>query len=139
MKRIKKSSESLACKLTQDELLSYGREISEKSIKRAELEAKKAAEAKLIKESIDGLNSDVRNLAHIVRAGEEFRNVETEVHYDYTAKLVSVYRLDTGELVRDRVMTPDELQLEMEIVKAERAKAKLTKIDGGKANDEPQA
>lgn len=139
MKRVTKINQHLTCKLTTDELLTKGQQIATAARDRSKLEDEKASNAKLFKEKIDGLTGDIREIANVLNSGEETRLVECERIFDYSANTVTTIRLDTFERVSERAMSSDERQLEMEIVKSQREKAKLVAIDGGAGakKDEP--
>lgn len=139
MKRVTKITEYLPCKLTEQELLSKGQDIAKAARDRAKLEDEKAEVAKRFKERIDGHTADIRDLAQAINTGEEKRDVECERVFDYANNSVTTIRLDTYQQIGERTMTVEERQLEMEIVKADKVKAKLHKIDGGKPTDEPTA
>ena len=53
----------------------------------------------------------VKLLSEKIRTGSEVRLVECRLEKDFLANAVRTYRLDSGELVEERVMTVEERQL----------------------------
>lgn len=79
------------------------------------VEAEKKAVVSDFKSQIEALESSIGNAATKLNNGYEMRNIDCKVVADYDAKLWKFYRLDTGELVRQRKMTADDLQRTLEI------------------------
>jgi len=49
-------------------------------------------------------------LARKIQNGYEFRDVDCEIQFLENEKAVQIVRLDTGQVIEKRAMTPDELQ-----------------------------
>ncbi len=62
---------------------------------------------------IDRLEAKTKAAAAKTLTGYEYREIEVEVIKDYGGKQVRTHRIDTGELVDERPMTDDELQMEL--------------------------
>jgi hypothetical protein len=75
------------------------------------LEAEKAEFMKAHKEGLKETRTKVKLLAEKIRTGSEIRMVECRLEKDFLSNSVKTYRLDTGELVEERSMTPEERQL----------------------------
>lgn len=52
----------------------------------------------------------LKSCAQKLTAGYEMRTIECRVERDYEDKMIRFYRLDTGEFVREKPMTTEELQ-----------------------------
>ena len=74
-------------------------------------DAKKLA-AQEAKAAIDGLAEKAAGIAEEIRSRRVYRDVEVREDLDAKARVVSVIRLDTGEVVRERVATSSDLQAE---------------------------
>lgn len=102
---------NLQCNLTQDELLSKGAELSQTMVDIAQLNERKAVQAREMSEEIKKKTGVANNLVRIVNSGMEMRMVECEKMMNYAEGHVLVRRLDNGEVLEERPMTEDERQL----------------------------
>ena len=102
--------ERLPVTLTNDEVRVRGEELAGlvAEINAAE-DAKKLA-AHEAKAAIDGLAEKASEVAEEIRSRRVYRDVEVREDLDAKARVVSVIRLDTGEVVRERVATSSDLQ-----------------------------
>lgn len=109
--RTRKTVESLRCQLTPEEQRLKGLDLAqqEKAIYDKEQEKKRAAEA--FKEEIELLTRTMTTSAQILRQGYEYRPIEVEEIYDYATGSVRKKRTDTGEIIDERAMTPEERQM----------------------------
>ena len=64
---------------------------------------------------ISKFESEIKDLATKVKDGYTYKNIDCNVIMDYNLKTYSIIRKDTGELVKERSLTVDELQTEMEM------------------------
>ena len=103
-------TERLPVALTNDEVRVRGEELAGlvAEINKAE-ESKKLAASKA-KTEIDGLAEKAAGIAEEIRSRRVYRDVEVREDLDAKARVVSVIRLDTGEVVRERVATSSDLQ-----------------------------
>jgi hypothetical protein len=62
------------------------------------------------KSRITNKEGEISNYSRMLNAGHEMANIECEVVRDHKDKMVRIYRLDTGDFVRERRMTLDEQQ-----------------------------
>lgn len=103
--------EKLPVQLSDEEVRLRGEELA---AKRKEWEAVKAeakAAAQAAKSQLDELDTDISELARVVRARTEWRDVEVIEQRDFDRGLVETIRTDTGEVVRSRAMTGGERQI----------------------------
>ncbi len=107
-----KRLEWLKYTFTEEEKKKISEELAQGVVQKESLELKKKDVVSQIKSEIDAIESRVHTLSRNINQGYEFRNVECEEIKDYETRKVKIYRLDTDEYVRDRNMTPDELQME---------------------------
>lgn len=108
--KIETFTESLPVRLTSAEQLDRGRELAERV---AAIEAHRD-KAKTIKRQLadteKDLTEDVLRLSRVVSRCEESRAVECREEADLAGRVVHVMRLDTGEIVRSRGMSPGEYE-----------------------------
>lgn len=64
-----------------------------------------------LKGRLKDAQAKVKLLAEKIRTGSEVRVVECRMEKDLLGNVVRFYRLDTGGLVEERPMTPEERQL----------------------------
>ena len=102
--------ERLPVTLTNDEGRVRGEELAGlmAEINAAE-DAKKIA-AQEAKAAIDELDVKAAGIAEEIRSRRVYRDVEVREDLDAPSRVVSVIRLDTGEVVRERVATSSDLQ-----------------------------
>ena len=112
----KKSTQRIAVKLTDRELLDYGKALaqSENDI-RSEREQQDAMRAGM-KETLQRIESRRMMLAGLVSSGEEYREIDCDDVFDYDTGRVTRHRLDTGEVVIERPMTDEERQRSIALV-----------------------
>jgi len=109
-------TETLSCTLTPAESAARAFELAVlvRKIEDEETAAKAAAAA--ARDSMKELDADLRRLARVVREGKEDRQVEVRVTRNPTDATVETVRVDTGEIVRSRAMTPEERQIPLHLV-----------------------
>ena len=100
----------LPVKLTDDELLARGRQLVENMRKTAVAEEAREAENKKRKGDIALLEEATGLLSAIISTGTEEREVECEIRKDFIHGKVTTVRMDTGEIIDERIMTADERQ-----------------------------
>lgn len=119
-----KTTKKLPVRLSDDEVIERGKQLVENIRKTGKAESEREAENKKRKAEIEALELITSKLVDIVEKGEEDRDVECELKKDFERGVVTVVRLDTGEVVETRPMTPDERQEEMFRPRKDRAPAK---------------
>lgn len=114
---VRKTTEmlNLECVLTDEETLKYAKEMAEATNKLNQLEDSKKSYNSQIKSEIDSAAAKVNLLSRKVASGKEYRDIECDIVYDWDEKVKRFYRKDTGEFVRECIISEYELQEEMEL------------------------
>ena len=95
---------------TEDEKREISTELAHCVSELSQKEDEKKAIMSDLKSQIDSLASRTNGLATKLNNGYEMRNIECEIERDYDAHVIRFFRLDTGELVRTRKMTSDDVE-----------------------------
>lgn len=103
-------TEILPVKLTNDELRERGERLAGLLEEIATEEAEKKAANDMAKDVIERLETKAYMLARVIRSRQEDREVQVDEVEDLEAKEFRTVRIDTGETVHRRRMTPEELQ-----------------------------
>jgi hypothetical protein len=104
------STMPLEVKLTEEELLAKGILLAETTQEIEDLENKKKIIAAEYKTHIDTKSIEAREISTIIKQGFEIRPVEVVERKYYDDQRVVTIRIDTGETVTPRAMTPAERQ-----------------------------
>lgn len=112
--------EYLKCQLTEKEKTELSAQIAKAISDRASAEAKLKEVSAAIKAQIAQLDAEISEKALKINNGYEYRNVECRMDKDYRLGSVTITRLDTGEVIRERPMTGEERQLELPSQKKEK-------------------
>jgi hypothetical protein len=78
-------------------------------------EAKKKSVTAQVKAEFEAASADHQKNARLYRDKFDYRNIDCEMLLDHFTGRVTVFRLDTGELVKSRAMTAEERQQELEL------------------------
>jgi ERCC4-type nuclease len=117
-------TEYLRCDLTEDEVTSKSGELAllhgEAERMQAEFDDLKKVRSARIKTVV----TRQAVLAKQVREKAEYRNVEVEDTPNFTEKVMETVRSDTGEIVRTRKLSEEELQRPLPIGKKKAARQK---------------
>ena len=105
--------EYLKCQLTEKEKTELSAKIAKAISDRAGAEAKLKEVNTSIKAQIAKLEAEISEKALQINNGYEYRNVECRMEKDYRLGTVTLTRLDTGEVIRERPMTAEERQMEL--------------------------
>ncbi len=102
--------ERLYVELTADELREKGQELAalEKEYDETERDAKDSAKG--YRESLKSQRSEIQRAVTIIDERREERMVKVVDRADYRSNEMETIRVDTGEVVRSRPLTSDELQ-----------------------------
>ena len=111
--KTKKITVPLDCELTEALRVEYGHQVATLTLEISGLEIEKKESAADYKERIDFRTAEARRLSGILKAGKEIRSVPCEQQFDFASRAVTVWRLDTGEIVSSRTMELDEMQESM--------------------------
>ena len=126
--------EYLKCQLTEKEKTELSAQIAKAISDRASAEAKLKEVSASIKAQIAQLDAEISEKALQINNGYEYRNVECRMDKDYRLGTVTITRLDTGEVIRERPMTAEERQMELPGNKKEKqAKTKPSTKEAGAA------
>lgn len=106
----KRFSESLVCHLTPDEVTDRADRAARLQHDADEIAAELASETKTYKGRISRATTEQHRLLEEVRTRQGYRPVECERQPDFTEGVLRTVRLDTGEIVRTRALTPEERQ-----------------------------
>lgn len=133
----RKITRDLPVKLTQDELAGVAKDIGRLNRERVKMEGEAKASAAQWKDRISGLDAQIADLADLADSGQRALPVACEERHDYRRGEVQVVRLDTGELLEARPMTPAERQATLPLEQAPAAPA--ADAGGAPAGDDAQA
>lgn len=114
----RKITRDLPVKLTQDELAGVAKDIGRLNRERVKMEGEAKASAAQWKDRISGLDAQIADLADLADSGQRALPVACEERHDYRRGEVQVVRLDTGELLESRPMTPAERQATLPLEQA---------------------
>lgn len=110
----------LPVKLTETEIKERGRKLAHLYEEIEIAEIGKAAAARASKDRIETLQAEAGAIARVIRSGQEDREVQVQEEKDYSEGVCRMKRLDTGEVVETRAMTPQELQRPLPIDEGEK-------------------
>lgn len=102
-------TETLLVQLTDDERDKVAEELSAGVDMLVKLKADNRARRKSMKEAEDKLDIEIQRLAEVHRTGKESRAVEVVERTDPDRAVRETIRMDTGEVIRRRVLTEQEL------------------------------
>lgn len=105
-----RTREPLRVTLSTEELARKADEQSSIIEQYALVEAEKASATKTYAERLKQLRQDMERLAHDIRSKSEERSTEIYEVPRWPDQMVDVIRVDTGEVVRSRVLQPGERQ-----------------------------
>lgn len=108
--------EMLPCVLTTEERAARAQELATHVRKLDEEETAAKSAASAARDTIKEMEAELRRLARIVREGREEREVEIRSYRDLDEKLFLTIRLDTGERIRQRALSMEELQIPLHLV-----------------------
>ncbi len=109
--------EYLKCTLTEAELRAQAEKMAQNLSQIAQYEADLKSIKKQIESDIARCQADLGSAVEKFRSGFEMRNVDCEVKKDFDTNTVRSYRLDTGEMIRERALTAEERQLMLDLEK----------------------
>ncbi len=101
---------NLCCKLTDTEILKYGRDLATLNQQIDTAEARKKSVVKQLDSDLAALEAQRAGAAEKVARGEEFRDVKVTTVRDYENRTYHEKRHDTGEIINTRPLRDDERQ-----------------------------
>lgn len=105
--------EYLKCIFTEDEKKEMGSKLAQCFQECAEAEGRLKSVTTQIKSEIAFKEAEMASLAEKVRSGYEHRNVDCKKKLDYRLGTVTIARLDTGEVIREKPMDAEERQMSL--------------------------
>ena len=111
----RKVTKALPCKLTETEILQYGRDMAHAMSERDRVQAEFDSVKQEYKARIEEQSANINKLSGRVNSGIETRDVACEEVKDWTDGVVTIQRLDTYETVESRPMREDEKQTEIKL------------------------
>ena len=116
MKRSEKCSEYLKYIFTEEEMAENAQTLARKTRSLQEFALKKKQLAADLKKEEEALNSETATLARYVGDGYDFRMIDCSISYDLPKVGVkTIFRMDTGEVVRTERMADSEMQRELSL------------------------
>ena len=109
----RKVTKSLACKLTEAEVLQYGRDMAQEHAEYNRVEGEMKSVQKEYKAKLEEKQANIDKLSGRVHSGIEARDVACTETKNWIAGTVYTVRLDTMEVIEDRPMREDEKQMEI--------------------------
>lgn len=104
-------TEYLSYTFTTEELADIAGQLARRNTEAAELEDRKKQVVSDFSAQITAAKAEISRLARLYSNGHEYRNIDCEVRFnDPASGRATIVRLDTGEVVKVRAMTGDELQ-----------------------------
>ena len=101
---------SLAVNLTEEEILRYSKELARNTQELRDKENRKKEAAKMMDAEISGHKAQVDMLSLKVANGYEYRDVECYWKIDQPNETKTLFRNDTGEIVKIEKLTSADLQ-----------------------------
>lgn len=96
-------------KLTQDELLDAGAQLSKALGKIGDLRTQLAMSTSVIKGEVQKQESEVHRLSKLIREGKTEREVEVDEQVDRANQMILTIRRDTFDVVHSRPMNEEEI------------------------------
>ena len=104
---------TLPCRLSNDEVRERGEKVAELHRQRDALEIKRKETVDLIKAQVNEIDGQIVALCTEIIGKAEWRSVEVKREKDFKRNVEELIRVDTGEVVQTRALTPEERQVEM--------------------------
>jgi len=127
MPELRKFTQSLLCRLSNDDLRKYGQDLAIAVQQCTDEEINQGIRRKLMKETLEHLEEERDRLAKLVADGVEKRQVECIVQADFISNKAFTMRMDTGEVIDERALKPEEQQIPLGITEAEQIAQELNR------------
>lgn len=108
-------TKSLPVKLTDEEVLKYGRDVARAVADKGRIEIELDSVKVDYKGKISEQEGIIGKLSPRIHSGIETREVKCEEIKDYVKGTVTVTRLDTFDIIEDRPMREDEKQIQLQV------------------------
>lgn len=99
---------------TEPEKKDIANEMAQRIVNLQQAEDDKKAIMSDYKSQIDGIQAGINSAATKMTSGYEMRSTKCQVIPNYPKKVWEYNRVDTGELVKEKNMTSNDLQMEFE-------------------------
>lgn len=116
MKEPKFENEFIKYIFTETEQKDIATEMAQKVVTLQQAEDDLKAIKSDYKSQIDGIQAGINSAATKMTSGYEMRSVKCQVVPNYPKKVWEYIRVDTGEMVKKKNMTSNDLQMEFEDV-----------------------
>lgn len=103
--------EYLPCVLTEQEILTYSRELAKQNQDLAATEDRKKNVMADITAQVKKLEADININARKISTGEEYRNVKCIWEFNYTRGFKKLIRLDTYETLKQKEIDQRDRQI----------------------------
>lgn len=103
----------LKCHFTQEEMTEFRDKLANSIMDLSSIEDEKKSVMSDYTARINEKKAMINRVASNIRNGYEHREVKCLIHYDFTRRVKTFFRDDTGEQVQEEVITPDECQVEI--------------------------
>lgn len=107
--------EYLKCMLTEAQLKEQAEKMADNLSQIAQYEADLKSIKRQIEADIAKCQSELTSAHEKYRSGFQMANIDCEVRKNFQTNTVTVIRLDTGEMIRERALTAEERQLMLEL------------------------
>lgn len=111
--RVKRYDKILPCALTTQELIEKGRLLAESIGDQRTIKDEAKAAAAEFKEQLEEEAAKAWLIRSQIKSKQEDRSVPVEERIDFNRNMVSVIRMDTLDVVRERALTVEERQLSL--------------------------
>jgi hypothetical protein len=113
--RLKKTSLSLECVLTDEEKLNCSKLQNDAINLKTQAEAELKSFSTQKKAEIASADAVIALYYQKISTGKEYRMIPCEIRYDFDKKEKLFIRTDTGEIAKQDIISESELQEEMDI------------------------
>jgi len=112
--KVRKYDKWLRVELTEKDLLETGEKLGRRQADLGALEDSFKCVKEQFKNDITKAETDINKYGRLLRDKHEMKDVKVEQTFDYDNDLVTLVRMDTGEVVESRELNADELQTSMD-------------------------
>ncbi len=116
--------EYLRCLLTEKEKTELSSTIAKTISDKGILEGRLKEVTTSLKADMAKCDAQISEIAQQINNGYIYRNVDCRMEKNYRLGSVTITRLDTGEIIRERPMTSEERQMKLSVKNGEKAKDK---------------
>ena len=113
--KINKTTRTLECKLTKEELADCSKLLAEGIRRKKQIEDELAAFKAQKKSELTAIAADISIQSGKINSEKEYRSVDCEARTDYSLSRFTITRKDTGEEIENRPLDASEKQMELEI------------------------